>query len=357
MAAGHVAKLATLPAEMITPRPVFGRRDRGRRELVRAFLLEHGDHIEGMRLLAQIGMKLDVLDDAELLLESVFALAPIIRPRATTTRRCCCKRHKHAQALRAVEKLLTLEPEQPRLSHHYATATSAWATTRRPARLPASCWRAPQAADLHLSIAHALKTIGSQPEAIDPIARRAPARALAMPIGASPISRPIASPTRRSRTCAPRKRRRRPPRRPLSSVLCARQGARGPRRVRASRSAITSAATRSRKARAVSARVHRAQCAAAGRRLHARILRGAPRLGCPSARSDLYRRIAALRLDLDRADSRLALAGRRHDGAADIPRMALELQGREPDRRAALPAHARGADRRAFRSARRAISR
>ena len=35
------------------------------------FLLAHGNHIEAMRLLAQIGVKLDVLDDAEFLLESI----------------------------------------------------------------------------------------------------------------------------------------------------------------------------------------------------------------------------------------------------------------------------------------------
>ena len=42
-------------------------------QVVRQYLLTHGDHIEGMRLLAQIGMKLDVTDDAEFLLENVLA--------------------------------------------------------------------------------------------------------------------------------------------------------------------------------------------------------------------------------------------------------------------------------------------
>jgi len=41
---------------------------------VRQFLQTHGDHVEAMRLLAQIGVKLEILDDAEFLLESVLVL-------------------------------------------------------------------------------------------------------------------------------------------------------------------------------------------------------------------------------------------------------------------------------------------
>ncbi|EQD32350.1 TPR domain-containing protein, partial [mine drainage metagenome] len=68
-AAAHVAKLASLPAAIVTARSMFadGEIDAAEK-LVRQYLIAHGDHIEGMRLLAQIGMKLDVLDDAELLL-------------------------------------------------------------------------------------------------------------------------------------------------------------------------------------------------------------------------------------------------------------------------------------------------
>ena len=70
-AAAHVAKLASLPTAIVTARSMFADGEIEAAEtMVRRYLLEHGDHIEGMRLLAQIGMKLDVLDDAELLLES-----------------------------------------------------------------------------------------------------------------------------------------------------------------------------------------------------------------------------------------------------------------------------------------------
>ena len=76
-AAAHVATLKPLP---------LGGRDRDlafsdgdlapAEQIIRAFLLRHGDHPEAMRLLAKIGMARDVLDDAETLLEAVLALAP-----------------------------------------------------------------------------------------------------------------------------------------------------------------------------------------------------------------------------------------------------------------------------------------
>ena len=43
--------------------------------IIRPYLLQHGDHVEAMRLLARIGIQRDVLDDAERLLESVLKLA------------------------------------------------------------------------------------------------------------------------------------------------------------------------------------------------------------------------------------------------------------------------------------------
>src|SRR5256885_79538 len=48
----------------------------GAEKMIRAFLVEHGDQIEAMRLLARIGSDLEVYDDAELLLAAVLERAP-----------------------------------------------------------------------------------------------------------------------------------------------------------------------------------------------------------------------------------------------------------------------------------------
>jgi hypothetical protein len=76
----HVATLKRLPPEIVQATSLFSDGELTPAEnLIRAYLLEHGNHIEAMRLLARIGIKRDVLDDAELLLEGVLELAPDYR--------------------------------------------------------------------------------------------------------------------------------------------------------------------------------------------------------------------------------------------------------------------------------------
>src|SRR5450759_5280862 len=76
-AADHIATLSALPQEIVSASDRFADGEIYDAErIVRKFLLTHGNHIEGMRLLAKIGMKLEILDDAELLLESALLLAP-----------------------------------------------------------------------------------------------------------------------------------------------------------------------------------------------------------------------------------------------------------------------------------------
>ena len=74
--------------------------------LIRDFLIKHGDHVEAMRLLARIGMKLDVLDDAELLLDGVLRLEPEYRAARHDYAMVLLKRHKHASAREELERLL-----------------------------------------------------------------------------------------------------------------------------------------------------------------------------------------------------------------------------------------------------------
>src|SRR5258705_8961491 len=76
-AADHVATLKHLPAEVVTATALFSDGELTLAEnIVRAYLLKHGNHVEGMRLLARIGIAREVFDDAESLLAAVLALAP-----------------------------------------------------------------------------------------------------------------------------------------------------------------------------------------------------------------------------------------------------------------------------------------
>src|SRR5271154_2140719 len=77
MAASHVATLEKIPIEVVTATSLFEDGDLDAAEpLIRTFLLQHGNQIEAMRLLARIGIARKVFDDAELLLAAVLELAP-----------------------------------------------------------------------------------------------------------------------------------------------------------------------------------------------------------------------------------------------------------------------------------------
>ena len=169
MAAAHVATLAKLPTEVVTASSMFADGEVLLAErVIRDFLLKHGDHVEAMRLLGRIGLKLDVLDDAEFLLESVLVLAPDYHAARHDYALVLLQRHKHAEALAELERLLKVNPNERSWRISYATACVGLGQHERAVELYRSILaETPRAADLHLSIAHALKTMGKQGEAIE----------------------------------------------------------------------------------------------------------------------------------------------------------------------------------------------
>jgi tetratricopeptide (TPR) repeat protein len=177
-AAAHVSKLASLPAAIVTARSMFADGEIDAAEsLVRRYLLEHGDHIEGMRLLAQIGLKLDVLDDAELLLESVLERAPDYRPARYDYAQVLLQRHKHRQAREQIQMLQQADPGE----RAYRITQASIATELGECEQALRDYRrlleeTPDHAELHLSMAHALKTLGRQQEAIEAYRRAAKLR-------------------------------------------------------------------------------------------------------------------------------------------------------------------------------------
>ena len=168
-AAGHVQKLAELPPEVVTATTMFSDGEIFPAErLIRDFLLKHGDHIEAMRLLAKIGMKLDVYDDAELLLEGVLQLAPDYRAARHDYALVLLHRHKHALGLKELERLLEVEPGNRTFKLSYTSALVGLGQYAEAVELYRTLLaETPQAPDVHLFMAHALKTLGKQQEAID----------------------------------------------------------------------------------------------------------------------------------------------------------------------------------------------
>ncbi|HEY1314292.1 MAG TPA: sulfotransferase [Steroidobacteraceae bacterium] len=165
----HVAKLAELPAQIVT---ATGMLEDGELEpaekIVREYLLKHGNDVEAMRVLAKIGLELDVLDDAELLLESVLKLAPDYGAARYDYARVLLERHKHARARAELDKLLENEPDNRAYLMSYAAACAGLGEHERAMLLYRRLLvETPQAEELHLSIGHAQKTLGHTCEAIE----------------------------------------------------------------------------------------------------------------------------------------------------------------------------------------------
>jgi predicted Zn-dependent protease len=175
-AAQNVKSLTSLPVAIRTAFSMFadGETDQAER-MAREYLLKHGDHVEGMRLLAQIGVQHDVLDDAELLLEGALRLAPDCQPARYEYAVVLLKRHKHREAREEMEKLLRTAPDNPMYRATYATVCMGFGDYHSALPLYRELTHAtPQDPELHLSIGHALKTQGHTAEAIE--AYRAAAR-------------------------------------------------------------------------------------------------------------------------------------------------------------------------------------
>ncbi len=164
----HVATLSKLPPEVVTATALFSDGDLAPAEqMIRQFLLRHGDHIEGMRLLARIGLELDVADDAVLLLEAVLKVAPDYHAARYDYARALLKQHRHVDALHELDTLIKADPGNRTFLTTYATAVVGKGDHRKALelyqQLLAGVDRAP---DLHLSIAHTYKTLGRSQEAI-----------------------------------------------------------------------------------------------------------------------------------------------------------------------------------------------
>jgi tetratricopeptide (TPR) repeat protein len=179
MAAGHVAALKRLPREVVVATGLFMDGELELAEpMVRAYLLQHGDHVEAMRLLARIGMARKVYDDAELLLSAVLALAPDYRPARAEYAEVLIELHKYPEARRELEQLLRESPEN-RVYFQGLLATTAvgLGENERAVALYRELLQAtPVDPDLHLSLAHALKTVGQRDAAIESYRKAAACR-------------------------------------------------------------------------------------------------------------------------------------------------------------------------------------
>jgi tetratricopeptide (TPR) repeat protein len=171
-AAEHIAALQQLPTPIIQAGSLFSDGELTRAEgIVRAYLLHHDHHVEGMRLLARIVIQRDMLDEAERLLESVLKLAPDYGAARADYAGVLYKRQKHLQARQQMDTLLQREPGNRDYLKLYA-ATCVGLGDYEPIillyrqMLEEGAATGTETADLHLWLADLLKTVGRQPDAI-----------------------------------------------------------------------------------------------------------------------------------------------------------------------------------------------
>jgi tetratricopeptide (TPR) repeat protein len=168
-AAAEVAKLAALPPQILTAFGMFADGElHAAEQIVREYLSSHGDHIEAMRLLAQVCMKLDVVDEAEFLLEQLLVRVPDYHAVRYEYAVALLARHRHLRAREQMEKLLETDPNNRIYRTTLATICSGMGDYSRALPLYRELvTETPNDPELHLSMAHALKTLGRTPQAIE----------------------------------------------------------------------------------------------------------------------------------------------------------------------------------------------
>ncbi len=167
-AASQVAMLKNLPADIVTAMALFSDGELASAEpLVRAFLLKQGHHIEAMRLLARIGIVREAFDDAQLLLEAVLDVAPDYTQARFEYAQVLNERRLYPQAQQQTERLLAVDPVDRNYRTLHALACVGLGQLEQAIELYRGLLiGAAQPAEFHLSIAHAFKTLGRGEEAI-----------------------------------------------------------------------------------------------------------------------------------------------------------------------------------------------
>ena len=168
-AAAQTRRIASIAPEVVAAEGMFSEGDLAEaEEIIRCYLQTKNPlDPDGMWLLAKIGMKLNILDDAEVLLETVLKIKPDDRVIRHDYAIVLALRHKHQRALEEIDKLLASD----RGNRAFRTTHAAilMGLGRHDEALPIYqqvLGETPRDPDLHLSIAHALKTLNRTPEAM-----------------------------------------------------------------------------------------------------------------------------------------------------------------------------------------------
>lgn len=168
-ARGHAAALEGLPPHLLSAaNHLYEGRPVKAEKLCRHFLRKNPRHVEAMRLLAEIGARMNALDEAEFLLESALEFEPDHVGVRLDYGKVLRKRQKFAAALDQARILYDRDPDNPVFRSNLAVATQIAGDIDRALELFDEVLATlPEDLATLMSRGHALKTVGRQEEAID----------------------------------------------------------------------------------------------------------------------------------------------------------------------------------------------
>jgi tetratricopeptide (TPR) repeat protein len=169
LAQAEYLRLSALPPELVSVTSLINEGKLFHAEkLCRAFLAEHPHHIEAMRLLAALGMKLFVYDDAEFLLESCVEFAPDYWLARYDYVNVLHKRQKFEKALEQASILVDAFPDNDAFQLAYANENVAVGHFDTALAIyDQVIEKHPGFAQPYLTRGHALKTIGRLDDAVE----------------------------------------------------------------------------------------------------------------------------------------------------------------------------------------------
>ncbi len=161
--------LESLPAELVSVYSFLHQNKLHKAErLCRVFLQQNKHHVEGMRLLAQIGIRLQTYSDPEFLLDSCVELHPEHIPARVDYLNLLLRTQKFEKAHEQAQILLQTNPDNARFQVSLADALVGLGSLDEGIALYRQVLgKEPQNARLHLVLGHALKTKGAISDAVE----------------------------------------------------------------------------------------------------------------------------------------------------------------------------------------------
>jgi tetratricopeptide (TPR) repeat protein len=167
-AARHVQHLSQMPPELVSVSSLLhDDKIYLAEQLCRQYLKKHAHHPEAMRLLAEIGTRLQILDDAEFLLEKCLEFYPDFHHARADYVQVLHRRQKFEKALEQAKKLYALDSSNPVFELSLASSLQAVGDFQQALRIYDEILRKDHTNhSVYSARGHALKTIGRTDEAI-----------------------------------------------------------------------------------------------------------------------------------------------------------------------------------------------